>query len=202
MAAKVPWLKPAVVTGFSIPVLMLAWRAWNRQLGANPVAEAINSVGLLALVTLLASLACTPLNTFFKWAWPARIRRMLGVTAFLYALLHVVLYVAVDQQFDWPVLWKDVTDRKFILVGFLAFVLMTPLALTSTDAMVRRLGFAKWKRLHRLAYVCGVLAVMHFVWRVKSDLSEPVAYGIVLAVLLAMRFWPKPKARPKPAAAR
>ncbi|MGQ0508127.1 MAG: sulfite oxidase heme-binding subunit YedZ [Myxococcaceae bacterium] len=188
---KLPWLKPALLTAFAIPIASLAWRAYRGQLGANPVSEALNSLGLLALVTLIASLACTPLNQIFKWGWPARIRRMLGVTAFIYASLHLLLYAVVDQQLNWKVLWEDVTTRKFILVGFLAFVLMTPLAVTSTDAMVKRLGFVKWKRLHRVAYVCGVLGVIHFIWRVKSDLSEPLMYGAVLAALLLLR--PKPR---------
>ncbi len=112
---------------------------------------------------------------------------MLGLFAFFYACLHFATYVAVDQRFDWPVLWADVTKRKFILVGFAAFVLLMPLAVTSTDAAVRRLGFGRWKRLHRLVYVAGVLAVVHFLWRVKLDIRQPLLYALVLGALLLVR---------------
>ncbi len=187
MAKPQPWLKPAVLVGSAVPAASLAVRAWRGTLGANPVAEALNQLGLLALVFLLASLACTPLNRAFGWAWPARLRRLLGVTAFVYASLHLLTYAGLDQQLDWKVLLEDVTQRRFIIVGMLAFLLMVPLAVTSTDAMVRRLGFNRWKRLHRLAYVCGGLAVIHFLWRVKSDTREPLLYAAALAALLATR---------------
>jgi methionine sulfoxide reductase heme-binding subunit len=201
MAKPQPWLKPALVVGAAIPAVGIAWRARTGQLGANPVTEALNELGLLALIFLIASLACTPFNKLFKWAWPARVRRLLGVTAFVYASLHVLTYAGIDQLFDWKVLFEDVTRRKFILVGFLAFVLMIPLAVTSTDGMVKRLGFVKWKRLHKLAYVCGVLGVIHFLWRVKSDLREPLVYGVLLGALLVARFLVvgRPKPKPKPA---
>ncbi len=200
MARPQPWLKPALIVGATVPAVGIAWRARTGGLGANPVAEALNELGLLALVFLLASLACTPLNQLFKWAWPARVRRLLGVTAFVYASLHLLTYAGVDQAFDWKVLLEDVTKRGFILVGFAAFVLMIPLAITSTDGMVKRLGFLRWKRLHRLAYVCGALAVIHFYWRVKSDLREPLIYGALLGALLLARLLTR-KAKPKPRAA-
>ena len=196
MAKPAPWLKPAILVGSAVPAAVMAYRAKVGQLGANPVSEALNQLGLLALVFLLASLACTPLNKLLKWAWPARVRRMLGVTAFVYASLHVLTYAGVDQLFDWKVLFEDVTQRKFILVGFLAFVLMIPLAVTSTDAMVRRLGFNRWKRLHRLSYPCGALAVVHFLWRVKSDLREPLVYATLLGILFAARLLTRARAGP------
>src|SRR5689334_4382594 len=111
MAKPQPWLKPALIVGSAVPAVGIAWRARSGSLGANPVAEALNELGLLALIFLLASLACTPLNSLFKWGWPARVRRLLGVTAFVYASLHFLTYVGVDQLFDWKVLLEDVTQR-------------------------------------------------------------------------------------------
>jgi sulfoxide reductase heme-binding subunit YedZ len=157
------------------------------MLGANPIATALNQLGLVTLVFLVASLACTPLKIVFGWTWPVRIRRMLGLFAFFYALLHVSTYSGLDQVFDLKAIWTDISKRKFIFVGFAAFVLLLPLALTSTDAMVRRLGFQRWKRLHRLAYVAAILGVVHFTWRVKKDISQPLVYAAILAVLLGIR---------------
>lgn len=182
-----PWLEPAVLVGALVPVGAIVLRAARGELGANPIAQALNQLGLVALVLLVAALACTPAKILFGWTWPFRIRRMLGLLAFLYAALHVATYVGLDQVFDWAAIWKDVTKRKFIFVGAAAFALLVPLALTSTDASVRRLGFARWKLLHRLAYVAPALGVLHFFWRVKKDVSEPLAYGAALAALLAVR---------------
>jgi sulfoxide reductase heme-binding subunit YedZ len=182
-----PWLEPAVLAGALVPVAAILLRGVRGELGANPIAQALNQLGLLALVFLVAALACTPAKLVLGWTWPLRIRRMLGLLAFFYATLHVLTYTGLDQVFDWSAIWADVTKRKFIFVGLAAFVLLIPLALTSTDASVRRLGFARWKRLHRLAYLAPALGVLHFFWRVKKDATEPLAYGAVLAVLLALR---------------
>lgn len=182
-----PWLEPAVLVGALVPVAALVLRGVRGELGANPIAQALNQLGLLALVFLVAALACTPAKQVFGWTWPLRIRRMLGLLAFFYATLHVLTYTGLDQVFDWSAIWTDVTKRKFIFVGFAAFVLLIPLALTSTNASVRRLGFARWKQLHRLAYVAPALGVLHFFWRVKKDATEPLTYGAVLAILLAIR---------------
>ncbi len=187
MAKPLPWLKPAVIAGAAVPALLLVKRAASGELGANPIATALNQLGLLALVFLVASLACTPLQKLFGWAWPVRIRRNLGVIAFCYVTAHFLTYLTLDLQLDFAALGKDLAKRPFITVGFLAWLLLIPLAVTSTDAMVRRLGFVRWKRLHRLAYLCGALGVLHFWWRVKKDVTEPVVYGLVLLVLLALR---------------
>jgi len=187
MARPLPWLKPAVITGAAIPAALLVKRAAAGELGANPIATALNQLGLLALVFLIASLACTPLQKLFKWTWPARIRRNLGVIAFCYVTAHFLTYLTLDLQLDFAALGKDLAKRPFITVGFLAWLLLIPLAVTSTDAMVKRLGFVRWKRLHRLAYVCGALAVLHFWWRVKKDVTEPLIYGLVLLALFAIR---------------
>lgn len=190
-----PWLEPGVLTGALVPVAAIVVRGIRGELGANPIAQGLNQLGLVALVLLIAALACTPAKLVFGWTWPLRIRRMLGLLAFLYAFLHVATYTGIDQVFDWAAIWKDVTKRKFIFVGFAAFVILIPLALTSTNGAMKRLGFARWKLLHRLAYVAPALGVLHFYWRVKKDVTEPVAYGAVLAALLALRLLSLRRAR-------
>ena len=182
-----PWLKPAVFAGALTPLAAILWNAAHRNLGANPIAEALNELGLTALVFLLASLACTPLREVLGWTWAIALRRMLGLFAFFYALLHASTYTALDQGFAWRAIVADVTKRPFIIAGFSALVLLIPLAATSTAAAVRRLGFPRWKRLHRLAYAAGLLAVLHFFLRVKKDISEPAVYGVVLGALLLAR---------------
>jgi len=182
-----PWLQPALLTGALTPLVVIVGRAVAGTLGANPIAQALNQLGLLALIFLIAALACTPLKLVFGWTWPLRIRRTLGLIAFGYACLHVATYAGLDQVLDWRAIWKDVSKRKFIFVGFAAFVTLIPLARTSTNDAVRRLGFARWKRLHRLAYVAPALGALHFYWRVKKDATEPLAYATVLAVLLVIR---------------
>jgi len=195
--APLPWLKPGLFAGALLPLGLLLWRAAHRTLGADAVAVGLNQLGYLALVFLMASLACTPLKILTGWTWPVRVRRMLGLFAMFYAALHLITYVAVDQQLDWAVLWSDVTQRRFMIVGFGAFLLLLPLAWTSTDASVRRLGFQRWKGLHRLAYVAGVLAVVHFLWRVKLDRRVPLTWAAILGVLFLIRIVDGLRARRK-----
>jgi len=185
--APLPWLKPGVFAGALVPLVAIVWRAAHGELGADPIAQALNQLGLVALVFLTAALAATPAKALLGWTWPVRLRRMLGLFGFFYAALHVATYMALDQAFDWGAILADVTKRKFIYVGAITFTLLVPLAATSTDRMVRRVGFAKWKRLHRLAYLATILAVVHFTWRVKKDVREPLAYAAVLGALLLVR---------------
>ncbi|MBI3785551.1 MAG: sulfoxide reductase heme-binding subunit YedZ [Deltaproteobacteria bacterium] len=185
--APQPWLKPGVFVGALVPLIVIAGRGLRGELGANPISQALNQLGLVALIFLVAALVCTPLKTLVGWTWPIRLRRMLGVFAFAYAALHFLTYVVLDQTFDWRAIIADVTKRRFIYVGFSALMLLIPLAVTSTNAAVKRLGFVRWKRLHRLAYVVPILGVIHFTWRVKKDVREPVTYAVVLAVLLLIR---------------
>ncbi len=187
MRGPVPWLKPAVFTGSLVPLVSLLIRAARGTLSANPIAEILNQFGLLALIFLIATLTLTPLRRLFGWTWPIRIRRMTGLFAFFYATLHFLTYIGVDQSFHFRAILADILKRKFIFVGFAAFLLLIPLAITSTNGMVRRLGIARWQRLHRLAYVAPTLGVIHFVWRVKKDITQPATYGLVLAMLLAFR---------------
>jgi sulfoxide reductase heme-binding subunit YedZ len=180
-------LKPGLFAGALVPLAVLLWRLVHRTLGADAVAIGLNQLGYLALVFLIAALACTPLKILTGWTWPIRVRRMLGLFAAFYASLHFLTYVVIDQQFDWGILWEDVTHRKFMIMGFLAFLTLLPLAWTSTDASVRRLGFKRWKALHRLSYVAGVLAVIHFIWRVKLDVRVPLIWAAILGALFLIR---------------
>ncbi len=182
-----PWLRPAVFTAALVPLVVLLWQASRGALGADPVAEALNRLGLTALVFLVASLACTPARELLGWTWAIGLRRMLGLFAFLYAGLHFATYAIVDQGLRARAIAADVAKRPFILSGFAALLLLSPLAATSTAAAVRRLGFERWKRLHRLAYAAGALAAFHFWLRVKKDVREPAIYAAVLGFLLLAR---------------
>jgi methionine sulfoxide reductase heme-binding subunit len=182
-----PWLIPAVFVGSLTPVAALLIQGMRGELGANPISQTLNQLGLMALVFLVAALVCTPLKTIFGWTWPLRLRRMLGLYASFYATLHVSTYTGLDQFFDWHAIVDDVTKRQFIFVGFAAFVLLIPLTVTSTNAAVKRMGYIRWKQLHRLAYIVPLLGVLHFTWRVKKDVSEPVLYAVILGVLLLVR---------------
>lgn len=188
-SARYPFLLPAVIVGSLVPFVSLAERLRRHLLGANPVAELLNQLGLLALVFLCASLACTPLKLMFGWTWPMRIRKTLGLFAFFTALAHFLVYFVLDQGTAIGAVLADIVKRPFILVGALALLGLTPLALTSTRRAVQRLGFARWKRLHRLVYAVAVLALIHFYWRVKADHSLPVAYALLLAALFAIRVY-------------
>jgi sulfoxide reductase heme-binding subunit YedZ len=182
-----PWLKPAVLVGGLAPLALLLLQGVQGTLGPNVIEAVLNQTGLMALVFLVLSLACTPLKLTLAWTWPIRIRKLLGLLAFAYAVLHFLTYAVADQGLALGAILEDITERRFIAVGFIALVLLVPLALTSTNAAVRRMGFPAWQRLHRLAYVAGALGVVHFIWRVKKDATEPLIYGAVLAVLLGIR---------------
>jgi len=161
---------------------------WSQDaLGANPIAQIQNELGLTALIFLVAVLACTPAKRVLGWTWQIRVRRELGLFAFFYASLHFLNYLVLDQFFDFGVILEDIAKRPFITVGFAALVLLAPLAITSTNGWVRRLGYRRWERIHKLVYVAGVLAVIHFIWRVKIDVSQPLTYAAIVGVLLAAR---------------
>lgn len=181
------WLVPAVAAGGLSPLVVIAVDAASGALGPDPVRRVLLQTGRLAIVLLVASLACTPLRRLTGWTWPLRARKALGLLAFAYALLHFFTYVVLDQGLRLGAILEDIAVRPFITVGFAALVLLVPLALTSTSGAVRRLGFTAWQRLHRLAYAAGVLAVVHFVWRAKKDATDPLRYAAVLALLLGLR---------------
>lgn len=172
-----------------MPFAELLRRGFTDGLGANPVEFVLRWLGTWTLVALLATLAITPLRWLTGWAWLVRLRRMLGLTAFFYGTLHVAAYVWIDHFFDWPSIVADIAKRPYLTFGFAAYVLMVPLAVTSTNAMVRRLGGRRWQRLHRTVYAIGVLGVLHFWYHklAKNDLAEPTLYALVLGVLLGVR---------------
>jgi sulfoxide reductase heme-binding subunit YedZ len=182
-----PWLKPGIFIGGLVPLAYLALRASQAELGANPIAETENELGLTALIFLVAALACTPAKRIFGWTWQMRVRREVGLFAFFYASVHFLTYLTVDQFFDWGAIVADIAERPFITVGFTALVLLTPLAITSTNGWVKRLGYRRWQRIHQLVYLAGPLAVLHFIWRVKIDVSQPVIYASIVAALLGIR---------------
>jgi sulfoxide reductase heme-binding subunit YedZ len=181
------WLQPAVLTGSMAPFAAILVRAVRGQLGANPIATAMNQLGLLALIFLVACLSCTPVKILTGKSWPIRLRKTLGLLAFFTALAHFLTYALLDQGVALGAIVRDVTKRPFIAIGFTALVLLIPLALTSTKEALQRLGFARWKRLHRLVYVVGVLAVIHFAMRVKADTREPYVWATVLTLLFVVR---------------
>ncbi len=181
------WLiKPFLFVLCLLPMAGLILQAWTDALGANPIEAIIHATGDWTLRLLLVTLACTPLRRFTGWGWPVRVRRMFGLFAFAYALSHLLAYTWLDQFFDWQAIFEDVLDRPFITIGMLAFTLLLPLAVTSTNSMMRRLG-RNWKRLHRLAYLIPALGVIHFWWLVKADLLEPLMYAMFLAALMLLR---------------
>lgn len=182
-----------------VPLARLVALGVLDSLGANPVEFVQRSTGTWALAMLCITLAVTPLRRLFGWSWLMRLRRMLGLFAFFYACLHLLAYAWLDQWFDWNAIVDDVLERPFITVGVVAFVLLIPLAATSTNAMMRRLG-RRWQELHRLVYAIAVLAVLHYWWHKagKNDFSAPLAWALVVAGLLAVRLawhWASPPAR-------
>lgn len=174
-----------------LPFLRLLYLGATEQYGANPLEFVTRSTGTWTLVMLCLTLTITPLRRLTGWNWLIKLRRMLGLFAFFYGLQHFLLWIGVDRGFDLAYMIKDVYKRPFITVGFTAFMLMIPLALTSTNGMVRRLGGKRWQALHRLVYAIAVLAILHYWWHKagKNDFGEVSIYAAVVFVLLGMRVW-------------
>jgi sulfoxide reductase heme-binding subunit YedZ len=195
MRSPLSWIKPLVFVVCLLPLASLAVDAYRQALGANPIETITRSTGTWTLVFLLVTLTVTPARRLTGWNMLMRLRRMLGLYAFFYACLHFTTYVWLDQFFDWAAILKDVAKRPFITAGFTAFVLLIPLAATSTQGMMRRLGGKRWQTLHRLVYVIAIAGVVHYLWLVKKDIREPLIYAGVLALLLGYRLvravaWP------------
>ena len=169
------------------PCTALVVAGFTDGLGANPVETITHTTGEWTLRLLLATLAITPLRHLTGWVWLTRLRRMVGLFAFFYLLLHFTTYAVLDASLDLAYVVEDVADRLYITAGFAALVMLVPLAATSTNAMVRRLGPLRWRRLHRLVYAAGICGVLHYLWLVKADLREPLVYAGILAILLAAR---------------
>ena len=181
------WTKALVFVLCLGPLARLIAGAFLDRLGANPVELIARSTGTWTLTFVMITLSVTPLRRMSGWHWLARLRRMFGLFAFFYASLHFTTYIWLDQFFDFAAIAKDIVKRPFITVGFSAFVMLIPLAATSTDAMVRRLGGKNWTALHRLVYVLAICGVVHYWWLVKRDITQPAIYALVLAVLLGFR---------------
>lgn len=165
----------------------MGWKAYSGLLGANPVEVITHSTGDWTLIFLLVTLSITPLRKLTRQYWLVRFRRMFGLFAFFYVFLHFLTYIVLDQSLDVRSMLHDVVRRPFITLGFSAFVLLIPLALTSTKGWIRRLGGKRWQNLHRLIYVAAILGVIHYWWLVKADITKPREYAIVLGILLMYR---------------
>ena len=174
-----------------VPLTLLLWDVYHKRVGANPLEFATRTTGMLTLLFLMLTLAVTPARQITRLNWLIKFRRMLGLFAFFYGFLHLLTYIWFDRYFNLKSIPGDVATRPFIAVGMLAFFLMAPLAITSTDKMIKRLGGKTWKKLHQLIYAGGVAGVIHFWLLVKSDTRLPLTFGFVLLLLLAHRLFVK-----------
>jgi sulfoxide reductase heme-binding subunit YedZ len=181
------WTKVPIFLFCLVPLGVLVWRALTANLGANPVEFIQHATGDWTLRFLVSTLSITPLRKLLKLPELIRFRRMLGLFAFFYACLHFLTYLGPDQSFDLAAIWRDVAKRPFITVGFTAFVLLIPLAITSTAGWIRRLGGRRWQMLHRAIYISAICGVIHYYWLVKSAVLRPLTYAAIVAVLLLWR---------------
>ena len=180
-------IRPALWLLVIVPAIVLVAQLLLDQLGAEPIEALEHASGKWTLRFLAGSLAITPLMGLTGWGWLLAQRRFLGLATFFWAIGHLSVYTVLDQFFDWPAITEDILKRIYITLGMLAFVLMIPLAVTSTKASIRRLGGKRWTQLHRLVYVSAVAGCVHYLWAVKKDLAEPILYAAVFAVLFALR---------------
>src|SRR3989475_11394683 len=181
------WFKPIIFLACLGPLARLGWKAYNQALGANPIEVITHSTGDWILIFLLITLAVTPVRKLTGQLWLIRYRRMFGLFAFFYATLHFLTYIWLDKFFDIHEMLADIAKRRFITVGFTGFVLLIPLALTSTKGWIRRLGGKRWQLLHRLVYFSAIAGVIHYYWLVKSDIRLPLLYGTLVGMLLLWR---------------
>ena len=181
------WIKPLLFVLCLCPTFWLAWRAWNQDLTANPIEFITHFTGDWTIRFIVFTLAVSPLRKVLHLPDLIRFRRMIGLFAFFYGFLHFSTYIGVDKFFDFHEIWGDVAKRPYITMGFTAFVLMIPLALTSTAGWIRRLGGKRWQTLHRFIYGTAIAGVIHYYWLVKSDVRKPLMYAAFVGVLLAFR---------------
>ena len=194
--------KLLVLVNAAVPGFLLIWDAAHHHLGANPVNFAILTTGMLALIFLMLTLAVTPLRKISGWNWIIFSRRTLGLYAFFYALAHFLIFFSLDRSFSISSTLSEMLRRNYLIVGSIGLFVMIPLAVTSTNAMIKRLGGKRWRELHRFAYVAALAGVIHFYLQVKADLRRPIAFAVVLAILLGYRlveYFRRPK--PVPATA-
>lgn len=183
---KTNWLLLATHIGALLPLAFLIWGYATNQLSVNPIQEITFRTGKYALILLVLSLACTPINTVFGFKQVIPLRRWLGLYAFFYVCLHLLTFVGLDYGFAFDLIMQEIAEKRYVLVGLAAFLLLLPLAITSTRGWMRRLG-KNWKRLHRVVYAAALLAVLHYTWVVKSDVREPLIYGGIIILLLVLR---------------
>lgn len=197
------WLSRIKITLFLaclFPLMRLLWLGFHDDLTANPIEFIEKSTGYWALFMLLMTLSLSPIRLLTGRTWPVQYRRMLGLFMFFYACLHLTAYIWLDYSFDWAEIIKDITKHPYVLVGAAAFLLTIPLAMTSNNFMIRKLGKG-WKQLHSLVYLIAILGVVHFLWLVKKDLREPILYAAILLLLLSIRlYWKLFKQKPKSSA--
>lgn len=180
------WLRIVVHIGAWVPLSVLIWNATHDLLSVNPIQDATFWTGKTALILLILSLACTPANTVFGFKRALNVRRALGLYAFMYASIHFLIFTVVDFQLDAGLIWQEIAEKRYVLIGFAALLIMIPMAVTSTKGWMKRLG-KRWKGLHRLIYLAAPLVIVHFVWLVKSDIREPLQFGAVVLLLLSLR---------------
>lgn len=184
-----PWLKVGVFLLALLPFIKLILGFYQDDLGPNPIEKITHTTGFWTLSFLLITLTATPLRLITHWSWPIRLRRMLGLFAFFYACLHFLAYLILDQFFDASAIIEDISNRPYITLGFTAFVLLTPLAISSNDSITRKIGGKNWRRLHSLIYLIAIVGVIHFAWLVKKDLSTPLIFAGLLSTLLLIRLF-------------
>jgi methionine sulfoxide reductase heme-binding subunit len=182
-------VKPVIFLLCLLPLGLLIYNFFTDNLSANPISDITNETGIWTLRFLVITLSITPLRKLTGWSPLQRLRRMVGLFAFLYVCLHFSTYIYLDKFFDWHEMLKDISKRPFITVGFTALILLTPLAMTSIDSVMRWMGGKQWRMLHRIVYVCSILGVIHYLWLVKADKQRPVIYGVIVILLLGYRLW-------------
>ena len=191
--------KVLVLVNAAMPAALLGWDAWHHQLGANPVNFAIRTTGMLALIFLMLTMLVTPLRKVSGWNWIIFSRRTLGLYAFLYAAIHFLIFFSLDRGFNVSGTLSEMVKRKYLIVGSTGLLVMVPLAVTSANAMIKKLGGKRWRALHRLAYVAAIAGVLHYYMLVKADVRQPLAFATVLAILLGYRLvdsWRQRKSAP------
>ena len=186
---SIRWIKPLVFLACLLPLARLAWKGYTGNLGANPIEVITHSTGDWILIFLMVTLAITPLRKLTGQLWLIRFRRMFGLFAFFYACLHFLTYIWLDKFFALHEMLADIAKRRFITVGLTGFLLLIPLAFTSTSGWIRRLGGRRWNLLHRLIYVSATAGVIHYLWLVKADIRKPLRYAAILTVLLGYRLF-------------
>ena len=194
--------KVLVLINAAVPLALMAWDSWHHKLGANPVNFLIRTTGMLALIFLMLTMLVTPLRKVSGWNWIIFSRRTLGLYAFLYASLHFLIFFSMDRGFNVSGTLSEMVKRKYLIVGSTGLLVMVPLAVTSTNAMIKKLGGKRWRALHRLAYVAAIAGVLHYYMLVKADVRQPLAFATVLAILLGYRLvdsWRQRKPAPAPA---